>query len=237
MHGDCIKCGTLRECFLEGKRVVWIKMRTNLRRLPKLLALATELHQSVEAMESLFSKGHSSRETALATAKMCGVTVTFDTVTAVTVASLLDLWGVTQEAVDAQNFVELMTLDQVDSITKIPGFGRALAKVGWVEELPNGLRFTNFGEHNIPEKERSQPMSGAERTRRWRERRNGVTPVTNETKCDVERRGEDNNTPPNPPKGGRRQKKGEDVPRLSREELQRQRIDLGMEEEDSGEAK
>ena len=64
-----------------------------------------------------------------------------------------------------------------------------------------------------------------------------MTPVTNETKCDEERRGEDNNTPPNPPKGGRRQKKGEDVPRLSREELQRQRIDLGMEEEDSGEAK
>lgn len=216
--------------------MVWIKMRTNLRRLPKLLALATELHQSVEAMESLFAKSYNSRETALATAKMCGVTVTFDTVTAVTVASLLDLWGVTQEAVDAQNFVALMTLDQVDAITKIPGFGRALAKVGWVEELPNGLRFTNFGEHNIPEKERNQPMSGAERTRRWRERKNGVTPVTNVTKCDRERRGEDN-TPPNPPKGGRRKRKGEDVPMLSREELQRQRIELGMEgPEDNGEA-
>jgi hypothetical protein len=212
--------------------VVWIKMRTNLRRLPKLLALATELHQSAESMESLFAKSYP-RETALATAKMCGVTVTFDTVTAVAVASLLDLWGVTQESIDAQNFVSMMTLDQVDTITKIHGFGRALKKVGWVEELPNGLLFTNFGEHNIPEKERSQPMSGAERTRRWRERKKGVTRVTKVTKCDGDKRGEDI-TPPYPPKGVRRKKKGEDVPKLSSEELHRQRIELGMEEGSSG---
>jgi hypothetical protein len=209
------------KCFHGGYTVAWIKMRTNISRFPKTLALATELHKNREALDSLCDGD---------------VTVTLACLTRVTVASLLELWGTIQESIDDQNFVALMTLDHIDSITEISGFGVALEKVEWVEVVPKGLVFHNFREHNTPTKERGDPVSGAERTRRWRERKRGNGGVTAVTSRDGEQSRVDILKPPTPfTKGGRRKRGGEDVPMLSREELQRQRIELGM-EEDNGKA-
>ena len=207
--------------FHGGCDVAWIKMRTNISRFPKTLALATELHKNREALTNLCDGD---------------VTVTLACLTRVTVASLLELWGTIQESIDDQNFVALMTLDHIDSITEISGFGVALEKVGWVEVVHNGLVFNNFREHNTPTKARGEPVPGAERTRRWREKKKGNVGVTTVTSRDAEQSREDILKPPTPfTKRGRRKRGGEDVPMLSREELQRQRIELGMEEE-NGEA-
>ena len=180
-------------CHWHGGDRVWIKMRTNLRRLPKLLVVATELHQNPESMRG-FSVSNESDG------------VTFDCVTRVTVASLLDLWGDIQELIDEENYVDSMTLAHVDTVSGIPGFGAALEKVGWIEVRPNGLVFNNFHQHNVPVKERSQPMTGAERMRRWRDKKKGVTGVTKSDASDAQSRVEESNINPPTPlsrRGGR----------------------------------
>jgi hypothetical protein len=108
----------------------------------------------------------------------------------------------------------------VDEITEIPGFGTAMVEVGWITIVENGLKFNNFEEHNTPCKERGRPMTGAERTRKWRQRKNkNVTNVTIGDGRDVEKRREEQILPPISPKGdGRRKGREREIPSMDASE-------------------
>ena len=186
---------------------MWIKMRVNLRRQPKTLALARALNQHPPAIASLVPPG--------------AVTgVTFSCLSRVTIASLLELWGAVQETICDANIVTQMTLDLVDEITEIPGFGMAMVDVGWITIVENGLRFNNFQEYNTPCKERGRPMTGAERTRKWRQGKSkNVTKVTIGDGRDVEQNRTDQSLPPISPKGdGRRKGREREVPSMDASE-------------------
>jgi hypothetical protein len=168
----------------------WIKMRVAIRRSAKTVAVARQL------------------EAQPAFRRWLGVTNTpsHRVTTRVTVCGLLELWGAVNEAISPEETVSFMSVCDVDNVTDIPGFGRAMLAVGWIEELPDsaGLKFPNFHEYNTPEAERQKPKTGAERTREWRARQRAKEKcdetVTAGDACDArEEKRRVKKNPPNPP--------------------------------------
>lgn len=148
-------------------------MRRGLRQNPKVIAMARFLADDPKFREWLSENGGVTRHES----------VTVALVTRVTVASLLDVWSSLNESVGNDWEMPFMVLLDIDEIAEIPGLGRAMKLVGWVEEMQaGGLMFPNFGEHNTPAKERGgDAKSDAQRAREYRERkrqekeRHGVT--------------------------------------------------------------
>lgn len=69
------------------------------------------------------------------------------------------------------------SLAYLDTLAQIPGFGAAMAAVGWARQgLDNTVVLPNFAEHNAPDKngERARSKS-ALRTERWREKKASTT--------------------------------------------------------------
>jgi hypothetical protein len=138
----------------------WIKMRPVLLRHPKVIAMADFLATRKRFIHWLcMIDGCSDAYTV----------VSRDAVTRVTVASLLVFWC------DANSLAEGGLLRHAnrhacDAMAGIPDFGEALVHVGWAIELPDGkgLQLPNFQEFNTETRQRT---SGAERTARWRERK------------------------------------------------------------------
>ena len=178
----------------------WIRMRCGLRHDAKVVAMARFLSQQREFMNWWTGPLQ----------QPCDVTVTevvtFQNITRVTVAGLLDIWASANLAVNGTDCVPFMSLSDVDDVTEIPCFGEAMESVGWITQCEgNGLLFSNFREHNIPDKDRKQPDSGAERTRRYREKRQNVTKSDARDACDAEKRREEKSkeediSPPVPPR-------------------------------------
>lgn len=129
----------------------WIKMRSDLHTDPKVLVM-TRL---------LFGRD--------VTVTLPNVTNAHALLTHATVSGLLQVWASVSRVME--NFHPYLTLDDLDRMTAIDGFGEAMHEVGWVllDEDGDGLVFPNFQEFNTPSKVRGG-SSGAERTRRWRER-------------------------------------------------------------------
>src|SRR6202022_913251 len=77
------------------------------------------------------------------------------------------------------------TLDEVDRVAGIRGFGSAMEEVGWVEKADDkSLRFKNFREHNDPSKGEAEPKTAAERQKAFREKkkaRNATVTKSNAT--------------------------------------------------------
>ena len=158
-------------------------MRSNLARDPKVIAMARFLSEDDSFCDAFFASRH----------KSVTLRVTLRVVTSVTVASLLEVWGALNESVNSSGEMPMMAIDDVDIIADVPGLGRAMLHVGWLEQMEGGgLMFPNFAEHNSPQKGRKKASSDAERARRYRERKKEKKEtVTNVTAVTGEKRREE----------------------------------------------
>lgn len=148
----------------------WIKMRTDLYRDPKVCAIADELmHQKGEL--AAYVNQNCQRE----------MTVTRNVMRNVTVGALVSVWGVMRmrgKRIDDDLVLKSATLWIIDDLAEIPGFGRALQSVGWVEAGESGLVFPNFfSEYNVDPNEDAKAKN-AERQRRYREKAKQESNVT-----------------------------------------------------------
>ncbi len=125
--------------------------------------------------------------------------VTFANVTRVTVCALLDVWAALNNTLKGDGKAPFMTLQDIDDIAEIPGFGEAMALVGWVIELDDGsIEFPNFSEHNSPAKSRDgEAKTGAQRAKEFRDRKRAekasAPTVTASRNVTVEKRREEKN--------------------------------------------
>lgn len=149
----------------------WIKMRVGLTTNPHVLRIAEHLLSSGEYVEWAglswglggyppLSKEEADNERYVALRVTRYVTVT----------ALLKFWGYANEHAKG-DFIDGIRAQDVLEITGIPGFAAALESAGWVEfDLENGgVRMPNFEEHNTGHRERTS--AGAERQKRYRERK------------------------------------------------------------------
>lgn len=207
----------------------WIKMRGTLLTNPKVIGVARALLQDAEFLAwsgwgapgvrvmqntdrdvTRDVTGDGERHGA-ASQPVTGVMLALlPVVTRVTVGALLPLWSMVNECASPDGVLPGADTFVLDTICGVPGIGRALAKVGWIEILPNGegICFTNFEEHNTVGRVRSSAAkTGAERTKEYRERKrqerdaSRAVTVTSQRDHREEKNREDRNTPPNPPQG------------------------------------
>lgn len=154
----------------------WVKMRVNLRKHPKTIAMSRILMSSRDFV-TWFCGASNSVNHLDDIFVTNGVTqfVTLEIVTRVTVSALLEAWGAVNTSVRCDLRVPYMQIEDLDGITGIPSFGQAMAKVGWVSEFANdktqGLLFPNFSEFNTPDSERSMAKTPAERSAEYRARK------------------------------------------------------------------
>ena len=174
----------------------WIKMRTDIYRDPKVCMMADNLMQKDGDLAAYVDQNTQNQ-----------MNVTRNVMRNVTVGALVTVWGVTRHRGerDGDNLIlRGCSLAVVDDIADMPGFGEAMASVGWAEESPQGVVFPRFfGEHNVDPTENSRSKN-AERQKRFRERHatksnvtDNVTVTHREEKSRVE-----NITPLTPPAGG-----------------------------------
>lgn len=148
----------------------WIKMKCGLRHDPKVIAIARYLTNSETfVLEYITQPANVTHHvTRHVTSR-----VTFGVVTRVTVAALLDVWSALNNSLGSDGKAPFMNLQDIDDISEIPDFGKAMASVGWVIELQaGGLMFPNFSENNSPSKSRpTNAKSDAERAKEYRARK------------------------------------------------------------------
>lgn len=139
----------------------WIKMRPSLLTSPKVNGIARILEESREVGRSL-STGFSGPMREI---------VSRNVMRNVTVAGLLTVWGAANEHTVDGVFANA-DLSDIDDMVGIPGFGKAMAAVGWaVEDGDAGtVTLPNFSEYNTCGKDRAAEKN-AERQRRFREKR------------------------------------------------------------------
>lgn len=70
-----------------------------------------------------------------------------DTGEAQVVGGLYWLWATADQHTE-DGAMPGLTLRQIDRKTGIPGFGAALASIGWIAETADGIELSNFTEHN-----------------------------------------------------------------------------------------
>lgn len=135
----------------------WVKMRTDLYRDPKVIVMADLLGAEL------------------------GVTLRNVTRNAV-VGALVSIWGVVRHQGHDENTdsrLENIALEIIDDITNLPGMGKAMAAVGWVEVDSQGLLFPRFYEKFNTDPADEEKKKNRERQRRFRERkREGNSNVT-----------------------------------------------------------
>lgn len=154
----------------------WIKMRADIARDPRVIAIADALAESRPFMDWLtapFGPPAACRESAYERVTRC-VTVS------VTVTALVRVWSLARTQGRSRGddvLLDCATLPTLDVIAEVPDFGYAMASVGWVVERPDGagLVFPKFLRQNTTPEDRKREQA-AERVRRKRERDKGVTP-------------------------------------------------------------
>lgn len=174
----------------------WIKMRASLLTNPKVIRTArvllndpvfcdwfgialrhapvtarhdgvTESHaQSVTEIGQIFTDRHAQRH---------AVDVTI--VTRIIVGASVPLWSQANDCAGEDGVLDGASLFEIDTMSGVPGLGRAMQSVGWIELLPNesGVRFINFDEHNTVGEARSTgaktpAQRQAERRKRLKEK-------------------------------------------------------------------
>lgn len=197
------------------KTVYWIKMRLALPTNPKVIHMARMLIRN-PAFRRWFSLDDSSQrdvtcdEASSHAATVCDARVP-QSVIHLVVGALVPMWGSAFERVSEHMVMRFADLATIDTTTGVPGFGQAMASVGWVEVLPNdqGLLFPNLDEHNaMGQKRSSSAKSGAERMRNLRDRRSRADKLQRDVICDVtrdrkvEKKREEKKLPPSPPMAG-----------------------------------
>jgi hypothetical protein len=140
----------------------WIKMRTDLYRNPKICIIADFLMKADGKLARHIEQNNGQK-----------MGVMRNVMRNVTVGALVTLWGVTRrqgKRVDDDLFIKYATLDVIDDISDLPGFGEAMECVGWAEQTGDGVIFPNFFcSHNVDPKEDFKEKA-AERQRRFREK-------------------------------------------------------------------
>ena len=181
----------------------WIKMRTDLYRDPKVCLMA-DLLLDVEGELGRYVNQNRQRD----------MTVTRNVTRNATVGALVTVWGICRirgKRIDNDLLISGASISIIDDIADLPGFGTAMKQVGWVVETKRGLIFPRFFEEYNSEPTPAQSLSNAERQRRFREKRNGVSNalrnVTNNEPCNdrVEKSREEKKEeeePPLPPATG-----------------------------------
>lgn len=158
----------------------WIKMRAGLLTNPRVVRMARLLLGDAEFM-AWFRPGDDVTGDVTRDAAVTKRDVSV--VTRVVVGALLPTWSAVNDTAARDGIVRHAASLDIDEMSGVPGFSRALIGVDWVRELPDGdgIQFVNFEEHNSVQKERGlTAKSGAERQREYRERKNresgSVTP-------------------------------------------------------------
>lgn len=140
----------------------WIKMRTDLYRDPKVCAIA-DLLMDEDGELAAYVNQNMQRD----------MTVTRNVMRNVTVGALVSVWGVMRhrgKRVNNDLRVSAATVAVVDDIADLPGFGDAMASVGWVVESDNSIVFPNFFEEMNVDPAEELRAKNAERQRRFREK-------------------------------------------------------------------
>lgn len=180
--------------------VDWIKMRTDLYRDPKVCVIADFLLASGSELAAYVNQN-----------KQRDMTVTRNVMRNAVVGALVTVWGVTRhrgKRNDNDLVIHGCTLNVVDDVADLPGFGDAMSKVGWAVESSEGVVFPHFFEEYNVDPSDDAKLKAAERQRRYREKRKLKSDVTSDVtvapQSDIEKRREENNnnTPLKPPKGG-----------------------------------
>ena len=175
----------------------WIKMRPSLITSPKVNGIARELERSSDVGRAL-STGYSG--------PMCEI-VTRNVMRNVTVSALLAVWGAANEHT-VDGVFHNADLSDIDDMAGIPGFGEAMASVGWAvfDAEDCSVTLPNFNEYNTCGQSRGpSAKTGAERQKEYRDRlklRNGdvTRDVTNDVTSDHrEEKSREEVIPPNPP--------------------------------------
>lgn len=155
----------------------WIKMRTDLYRDPKVCVIADAL---------LASDGELARYVSQMNQR--DMSVTRNVTRNATVGALVTVWGVMRhrgKRVDVDLVCRGVSLWIVDDVADMPGFGAALASVGWVIETSEGIVFPSFfDEYNVDPSEK-KAASSADRQRRYRESKKQKSGVTRDVTRDV----------------------------------------------------
>jgi hypothetical protein len=141
----------------------WIKMRPSLLTSPRVNGIARFLEDRRDVSKAL-STGFGGGMSEI---------VTRSVMRYVTVTGLLSVWGAANEHTSDGVFRNA-DLSDLDDMAGIPGFGEAMASVGWASyDAENEcVSLPNFEEYNTCSKERSaSAASNAERQRRYRERK------------------------------------------------------------------
>lgn len=179
----------------------WTKMRTDLYRDPKVCMMADMLMDE-EGDLGRFVNQNRQRD----------MTVTRNVMRNATVGALVSVWGVFRhrgKRVDDDLFVAGATLDVIDDVSDMPGFGQAMSSVGWAVESEEGVVFPRFFEDYNVDPVEELKKKNAERQKRHREKNKETSNVTRNvtvapnSNAREEKSREENNTPP-PPNGGKR---------------------------------
>lgn len=155
----------------------WTKMRTDLYRDPKVCLIADALLDPRSELARFVSQ-NTQRE----------MTVTRNVTRNATVGALVTVWGVMRlrgKRIGVDLVCAKATLAVLDDMADLPGFGAAMASVGWVEESAEGIVFPNFFDALNVDPEDKKVSSAAERQRRYRERQKANSDVTVDVTRDV----------------------------------------------------
>ena len=142
----------------------WIKMRTDLYRDPKVCVIADILGDPDGPLARHINQN-----------ERRDMTVTRNALRNVTVGALVSVWGVMRHR-GKRNGDDLRisncTLSVIDDVSDLPGFGDAMAAVGWAVESDKGVVFPRFFEEFNVDPADEVKAKNAERQRRFRAKKN-----------------------------------------------------------------
>lgn len=172
----------------------WVKMRTDLDRDPKVIQIANYMIDSQSELMSQFGlsekrngdvTGDVTRDVTRR-ASVVSVRVIKHVIRKAVVGSLVPVWGVLRhqgKRVRNDLVVENATVSLVDDICDMPGLGRAMSQVGWINESNGSIVFPRFfEENNTDPREKSR-----ERQRRYRDRKRKESSRNGDVTRDVTR--------------------------------------------------
>jgi hypothetical protein len=148
----------------------WIKIRTDLYRDPKVSVIADLMLDQDSELSRFVNQN-----------MQCNMTVTRNVMRNVTVGALVSVWGVLRHRGKRNEydlFVKCCTLSVVDDLADLPGFGYAMASVGWIEETEEGIVLPRFFEEFNVDPAEENKSKNAERQRLYRERKKEESNVT-----------------------------------------------------------
>ena len=157
----------------------WIKMRSDLYRDPRVIRMAEILDDTRGDLGRYVNQQC-----------QCDMSVTRNVLRNATVGALVSVWGVFRQRgkkVGDDLVCRYATIAVVDDVADMPGFGSAMAAVGWVVEKTDSVVFPRFFEDYNADPADAKPSSAAERQRRYRDKVKSENSVTRDGDGNVTR--------------------------------------------------